>query len=84
MAEFTFVHKISVASLRDYIITHRIDQGDSIVLNPHDFEHLIHDIKNTSNELPDIPLTVVGVIVSQDSTDTIPIGKIQIVKNDSE
>jgi len=84
MAEFTFIHKISVASLRDYIMTHQLDQGDSIVLNPHDFEKLIRDIKNTSDEIPDIPLSVLGVIVSQDSTDTIPIGKVQNVKNDNE
>lgn len=82
MSEFTFIHKISVASIRDYIITHRVDQGDTIVLNPHDFEQLIHDIKSSSDEMPDIPLKLLGVIITQDSTDAIPIGKVQIVKNE--
>lgn len=82
MSQFTFLQKINVAGIRDYIMSHRIDQGDSLVLHPQDFEHLFHDIKATSDEIPDIPLKVLGVIITQDSTDTVPIGKIQIVKNE--
>ncbi|NUY79461.1 hypothetical protein HUK80_01025 [Flavobacterium sp. MAH-1] len=82
MSEFTFLHRMSVAGIRDYIITHRIDQGDTLVLNPHDFEHLIQDMKNSAEGIPDIPVKILNVIVTQDSTDTVPIGKVQIVKNE--
>lgn len=82
MSQFTIIHKINVAGIRDYLITHRVDQGDTIVLNPQDFEHLFHDVKNSSDEIPDIPLKILGVIITQDSTDTVPIGKVQIVKNE--
>lgn len=73
---------MSVAGIRDYIITHRIDQGDSLVLNPHDFEQLIQDIKASSDGIPDIPITILNVIITQDSTDTVPIGKVHIAKNE--
>lgn len=82
MSEFTFIHNISVASIRDYIITHRVDQGDTIVLSQPDFEHVIQDIRNSSDEIPDFPLKVLGVIITQDPSDAIPIGKVQIVKNE--
>ena len=82
MSQFNFLHKMSVAGIRDYIITHRIDHGDTLVLSPQDFEHLIQDMKASSDGIPDIPIKILNVIITQDSTDTVPIGKVQIVKNE--
>ncbi|GEP52332.1 hypothetical protein FNO01nite_30040 [Flavobacterium noncentrifugens] len=83
MSEFiTIAKKITLPLLRDYIITHKIDQGDTIVLNQKDLKELFDEIKRLGEEMPDIPLEMLGVIITQDATDTIPIGKIQIVKNE--
>jgi len=83
MSQSIFIgNKISLPALRDYIITHTIDAGDTLVLNAQDFRTIIEEIKNSEDEIPDFPLTMLGVIITQDSTDTIPIGKLQIVKND--
>lgn len=73
---------MSVAGIRDYIITHRIDQGDTLVLSHQDFDHLVQDMKNSAEGIPDIPIKILNVIITQDSTDTVPIGKVQIVKNE--
>jgi len=78
----TIGHKISLPALRDYIITHKVDQGDSIVLSVQDFKEIVEEIKNSGEGLPDFPVTLLGVIITQDSTDAVPIGKVHIVKND--
>jgi len=83
MSQFTTIaKKITLPLLRDYIITHKIDKGDTIVLNQNDLRELFDEIKRLGEETPDMPLEMLGVILTQDATDTIPIGKIQIVKNE--
>jgi len=82
MSQYNVIHQMSVAGIRDYIITHRIDHGDSLVLNLHDFDNLVQDMKDSSDEIPDFPIKILNVIITKDSTDTVPIGKVQIVKNE--
>jgi hypothetical protein len=82
MSEFVVVgDHITVASIRSYLFAKRIDKGDSLVLNPMDYEHLIGDIKE-SGEPIDIPLNVLGVLLVKDPTGDVPVGKVQIVKNE--
>lgn len=83
MSEFIFIgNTISVYALRDYIMRHKIDAGDSLVLNPHDFEIIIQEIKTSAEGLHDFPVKLLEVIITKDTTNTIPIGKLQIVKNE--
>lgn len=79
---YTIGHKITFPTLRDYLITHKVDSGDAIVVNPHDYEGLVHEIKHSGEGTPGLPFSVMGVLITQDPTDTIPIGKLQVVKND--
>lgn len=82
MSEFFVVgDHITVASIRSYLFAKRIDKGDSLVLNPMDYEHLIGDIKE-SGEPIDIPLNVLGVLLVKDPSGEVPVGKVQIVKNE--
>ena len=83
MSEFNFLHQMSVAGIRDYIMSHRLDHGDSIVLNAQDFEHIVQEMRNASDEVPDFPIKILKVIVTQDTGDSIPAGKDQIVKNET-
>ncbi len=83
MSEFIFIgNQISVYALRDYIMRHKIDATDSLILNPHDFDTVIHEIKSTGEGLTDFPVKILEVIITKDTTDTVPIGKLQIVKNE--
>jgi hypothetical protein len=82
MSEFVVVgDHITVASIRSYLFAKKIDKGDTLVLNPMDFEHLIGDIKE-SGEAIDIPLNVLGVLLVKDASGEVPVGKLQIVKNE--
>jgi len=83
MSNFISIGKtITIPLLRDYIITHKVNPGDHIVLNLHDLKELHHEMKQSSETVPDIPLNLLGVIITQDAADVVPIGKFQIVKNE--
>jgi hypothetical protein len=82
MSEFVVIgKKISVAAIRDYLFSKRIDKGDSLLLNPMDYEQLVEEIKH-SGEPVSIPLNVLGVLIVKDKNDEVPHGKVQIVKNE--
>jgi len=82
MPEFVAVgHAISIASIREYLFAKKIDKGDSIVLNPSDYENILDEIRH-SGEGIDIPLNIFGVLLIKDTTDTVPAGKVQIVENE--
>jgi len=82
MSEFVVVaHGISIASLRDYLLAKKIDKGDSLILNPADYETILDEIRN-SDEGIDIPLNIFGVLLIKDTTDSVPVGKLQIVETD--
>lgn len=80
MSEYLFIGtKITFPLLRDYIISHKVNPGDFVVLNPKDFEELIHEMQTTGDGVPDIPVKMLGVLINQDTTGNVPVGKIQIV-----
>ena len=82
MPEFVVVgNPISIASIRDYLFAKKIDKGDSLVLNPMDFEHILDEIR-ISGDPVDIPLNVLGVLLIKDTTGEVPNGKVQIVEDD--
>ena len=80
MSQQIFIgNPISFQSLRDYIFDHKINKGDSIVLNPLNYQSILEEIKN-SEEPIDIPINVFGVLLVQH--DSVELGKVQIVKNE--
>lgn len=82
MSEFVIIgDHISTATIRNYLFAKKIDRGDSIVLNPMDFEHIIEEIRH-SQEPVDIPLNVLGVLLIKDTSGDVPVGKVQVVKNE--
>lgn len=83
MSEYIFIGtKITIPLLRDYIITHKVNPGDYIILNPKDFEEIIHEVQNSGEGMPDIPFKILGVLINQDQNLNVPFGKIQIVNSE--
>ncbi|MGK4568450.1 hypothetical protein [Flavobacterium sp. 3HN19-14] len=83
MGQLVFIgSKISFIALRDFIFDHKINQGDTIVLHPQNFESILEEIKQ-SQESIDIPINIFGILLVKDTTDTVELGKIQIVKNEN-
>ncbi len=71
--------EISSAILRDYVIEHKVNPGDTIVLSPLNYEHILEEIRQTAEGIA-VPVEVLGVLVTKDPA--VETGKIQIVKNE--
>jgi hypothetical protein len=80
--QFTLGKEISVRLLRDYVIEHKVNKGDSIVLSALNFEHIVEEIKRSPEGLM-VPIKILDVIIAKDNTSTVETGKIQIVKNEN-
>ncbi|RZJ36641.1 MAG: hypothetical protein EOO51_00560 [Flavobacterium sp.] len=74
---------ISFASIRDYIFEHKVNPGDSIALNPMNYEHLLDYIRQAQAETFELPLNIFGVLLIKDTTGSVEVGKIQIIKNET-
>ena len=72
--------EISFRSLRNYIFDHKINKGDSIVLNPLNYQSILEEIKNSSESI-DIPINIFGILLVQH--DSVEVGKVQIIKNET-
>ena len=82
MGQIIFIgSKISFTSLRDYIFDHKVNLGDTIVLHPTNYESILEEVRE-SQESIDLPLNVFGVLLIKDTTHTVDLGKIQILKNE--
>jgi len=81
MSQQIFIgNPISFQSLRDYIFDHKINKGDSIVLNPLNYQSILEEIKNSSESI-DIPINIFGILLVQH--DSVEVGKVQIIKNET-
>ena len=82
MSEFVVIgNNISTATIRDYLFAKKINKGDSLVLNLMDYENILDEIRN-SDEPIDIPINVLGVLLIKDTSGDVPVGRVQIVKNE--
>jgi len=82
MSQQFSIGKITIPKLRDYIIHHKVNKGDTLVLNPVNYEHVLEEIRHSGEEIP-VPLNLFGVLLVKDNTNSIEAGKIQIVKNEN-
>ena len=83
MSEQIFIgSNISFPLLRDYIFDHKINKGDSIVLHPLNYEHILEEVRHSEGSIP-IPVNIFGILIVKDTTGQVDIGKITIVKNEN-
>jgi hypothetical protein len=80
--QFTIGKEISTRLLRDYVIEHKVNKGDCIVLSPLNFEHIVEEARHSPEGLS-VPLKILDVLILKDNTDSVETGKIQIVKNEN-
>ena len=83
MSEQIFIGSdISFHLLRDYIFDHKINKGDTIVLHPLNYEHILEEIRHSEAGI-EIPVNIFGILIVKDGTGSVDIGKITIIKNEN-
>lgn len=80
MAQYLSIGKtISFESIRDYIFTNKLSSADSIVLNIADFESLIYEMRIKSEHGIQTPIKILDVIITTETSDSVPVGKLEVV-----
>lgn len=83
MSEQIFIgSNISFHLLRDYIFDHKVNKGDSIVLHPLNYEHILEEMRHSESGI-EIPVNVFGIRIVKDNSGSVDIGKISIIKNEN-
>lgn len=72
-------NKISLAWIKEYIFKNQISSGDSLILNPQDFELIIQEMKSSGDGISTIPAIVQGVLIIQDAADRVSMGQAQVL-----
>ena len=72
---------ITFSSIREYISNNEIAAGNTILLNIADFEALIFEMRTHTQEGIELPIKVQDVLITSDTTDTVPKGKILLKEN---
>lgn len=75
---------INIKSLRDYILDSSLSEDDTITLNQRDFDALALEYRRTYNEGIDVPFYLLRVLIKEDETIRVHVGKIKVIKNDEE
>jgi hypothetical protein len=86
MADSTIHHLgvIRIKSLRDYILDNSLGEDDTITLNQRDFDALALEYRRTYNEGIDVPFNLLRVLIKEDESLRVHVGKIKVIKNDEE
>lgn len=76
--------KISIKDLRDYILDNGITDNDTILINTLDFDNLVLEHREYYKESIPIPYLLLGVLIREDESGSIPKSFISVIEDDIE
>jgi len=78
-----YIGRLTIKSIRDYILDNSISEEDTILLNPFDFDELTLEYRRDYNEGMPNPYFLMRVLLKEDASYSIPQGRIQIISKDT-
>ena len=75
--------KITLSSLRKYIMSNQIEAENIIHLNIADYESLIFEMRTHSEDGIELPIILHNIFITADTTNSVPKDKIQLVEKDN-
>ncbi len=75
--------KITLSSLREYIITNQIESENIIHLNIAHYESLIFEMRTNSEDGIELPIILHNIFITSDTTNSVPKDKIQLLQKDN-
>jgi len=76
--------KITIKSLRDYILENKLREIDTILLHPSNFDDIVIEYLDTYNSSIQLPYFLIGVLIGEDMENSIPKNRVGTVKNDQD
>lgn len=77
-------NRITLKSLRDYILDASVTDKDTILLNQADFDELALEYRHQYNEHIPTPYLLVGVLIREDNKRGVGRGSIIVIEDDTE
>lgn len=81
-SSYQYIGGLSLNCLRDYISEQNLTSSDTILLNQLNFDELALEYRNKYDQSIGIPFFSSGVWIKEDEDKRIPIGRIQMIRND--
>ena len=78
-----YIGNITIKSIRDYILDASITDEDTILLNQVDYDNIILEHRESYNESMTIPFLLLGVLVKEDDTYSVPANRVKVIQNDT-
>lgn len=79
----SYIGKITIQSLRYYILDFRLTGSDTILLHQIDFDELALEYKETYNSSLPVPFVELGVLVDEDTDGGVPKGRVRVIVDDN-
>ncbi|SMC94471.1 hypothetical protein [Pedobacter nyackensis] len=79
-----YIGKPSIRTLRDFILDNSISENDTVLLNQIDFDELALEYRDDYKENLVVPYYLLTVLIKEDEMNSTPVGRIKVVKHDSE
>lgn len=74
--------KLTIKSIRDFIIDNDLTEKDTIILNELNFDDLVLEHRETYQESMVVPFFLLSVLITTNPTNEISLDQIKIIKND--
>lgn len=76
-------HKISIKSIRDFILDFGLTENDTIILNSINFDDIVLEHREIYNESFEAPYLILSVLIKEDTQKKVPQNRVGIIKNDT-
>jgi hypothetical protein len=76
--------RISYKTLRNSILDLKLSENDTIILNSKNFDNVVLEYRDEYSESMTFPHLLLGVLIRESKTESIPIDRIGILKKDEE
>lgn len=78
-----YIKRITIISLRDFILDNNLTENDTLILNQFDFDNLAVEYRETYNESIFVPYFLLRVLIREDNFNKIPLNRVGIIKDDN-
>ncbi|WP_026729483.1 hypothetical protein [Flavobacterium denitrificans] len=74
--------KITLKTIRDCILDLKLSEDRIILLNSQNFDDIVLEYLDFYNESIEIPYYLLGVLISEDNSNKVPLNRIGIINDD--
>ncbi|TDX84478.1 hypothetical protein [Epilithonimonas xixisoli] len=79
--DISYIGKITIKSLRDYILDNELEDEKVIILNKYNFDDIILEHLSTYKESAKFPYYIIGTLIEEDPFSRISLNRIGVIND---